>query len=60
MARGGVPYHLRKVLARGVSSGVTIWGRYMGSDGSNGTKTLENKCGITAAGDRAEDVTARG
>ena len=36
---GSGPDNLRKVLPRVGSRGVTIWGRYMGSDGSNVTKT---------------------
>ena len=34
---GGGPGHIGKVLPRGGSSGVTIWSRDLGAEGSNGT-----------------------
>ena len=38
MAGGGVTNHLGNVLPHGGLSGVIIWGRSLGADGSNTTK----------------------
>ena len=58
-AVGGGPDCLSKVLLRGGSSGVTIWGRYLGSDGIYSSKTRGIACGIPTTGDRAEYATDR-
>ena len=55
-AIGGRPDHLSKVLPSSGSSGVTIWGRYPGADGSNGSEARGFTCGLPVSGDRAEDA----
>ena len=56
---GGRADHLSKVLPSSGSSGVTIWGRYPGADGSNGSEARGFICGLPVSGDRAEDAMYR-
>ena len=60
MVVGGGPVHIVRVLPHGGTSGVAVWGRDMGDDGINITKTRRRTCGIPVAGNGEEVTNSRG
>ena len=57
---GSGPLSLGKVLLRGSTSGVAIWGGDLSAVGSNCEETSWSECGIPTEGDKDEGKNSEG